>query len=91
MAMHSATILAEENTKLQASNQRQKRKRAQRKQYIATSSALQAQEGQALIAAAKSIVQQSNQAKATSVRQRAPPTCSNCHIQGHNRRQCKSV
>ena len=40
--MHSATILAEENTKLRHANHRQKRKRQQRRQYIATGGALTA-------------------------------------------------
>jgi hypothetical protein len=31
------------------------------------------------------------QREAAQVRQRAPPTCSNCRIQGHNRRQCTST
>jgi hypothetical protein len=35
LAMQSATILADENTKLRASNERQRRKRKQRRQYIA--------------------------------------------------------
>ena len=34
--MHSATILAEENTKLRAANHRRERKKQQRRQYIAT-------------------------------------------------------
>jgi hypothetical protein len=47
--MQSATVLAQENQKLRASNQRQKSKRQQRRQYIARGGALQVQEGQALV------------------------------------------
>lgn len=91
LAMHSATILAEENTKLRAANQRQQRKQQQRRQYITSRGVLQAREGQLLIIEAERGVQEEAQAWAAGVRQRAPPTCSKCHIQGHNRRQCTSI
>ena len=87
MAMHSATILAEENLKLQAANQRQQQNRQQRRQYIASGGALQAQEAQRLAAEADRMYEEADQA-AGSARPRAPPTCSNCHIQGHKRTQC---
>jgi len=89
--MHSATILAEENAKLRTTNQRQKRKQQQRRQYIASGGVLQAQQGQLLVAEAERGVQEEAQGWAAGVRQRAPPTCSKCHIQGHNRRQCTSI
>jgi hypothetical protein len=76
--MHLAIILIEENTKLWAANQRQKRKREQRRQYIASGGVLQAQQGQLLIAEAERVVQEGDQAEAASIRQRAPPTCSKC-------------
>ena len=58
--MHSATILAEENTKLYTANHCQERKKQQQQQYIAIRGALQAQKGQLLIAKAKRVVQKSN-------------------------------
>jgi hypothetical protein len=91
LAMQSATILAEENTKLRASNQRRKRKRAQRRQYIASGGTLQAKEGRALITAAEGGVQEGDQPEVARARTRAPPTCSKCHIQGHNRTQCRAI
>jgi hypothetical protein len=91
LAMQSATILAQENQKLRASNQRQVSKRQQRRQYIARGGALQAQEGQALVIEAEIGVQQSDQAEPSPVQRRAPPTCSKCHVQGHKRTQCKSI
>jgi hypothetical protein len=91
LAMQSATILAEENTKLRASNQRRKRKRAQRRQYVASGGALQAQEGRALITVAEGGVQEGDQPQVARARTRAPPTCSKCHIQGHNRTQCRAI
>jgi hypothetical protein len=91
MAIHSASILLEENAKLRATNERRKKRKGKRRQCIATGGALQAQEGQALIAAAENSVQEGDQVEAASARTRAPPTCSNCHIQGHNRRQYRSI
>ena len=54
--MQSATILAEENAKLRASNHRQKQKRQQRRQYIASGGVLQAQQGQDLVREANNSV-----------------------------------
>jgi hypothetical protein len=45
MAMNSAVLLAEENRQLQAENERQKKKRANRRSYIATGGVLTVQEG----------------------------------------------
>jgi hypothetical protein len=91
LAMQSATILAQENQKLRASNQRQNQKRQLRRQYIACGGALQAQEGQALAAEAERGVEQGDQTEAAPVQRRAPPTCSKCHVQGHKRTHCRSI
>jgi hypothetical protein len=45
MAMNSAILLAEENRQLWAENERQKKKRAKRRSYIATGRVLTVQEG----------------------------------------------
>jgi hypothetical protein len=91
LAMQSATILAEENIKLRASSQRQRQKRQQRRQYIAQGGVLQAQEGQARVREAERAVQEGDQGGAAHTRTRAPPTCSKCHVQGHNRTQCRTI
>ncbi|KAJ8104468.1 hypothetical protein OPT61_g10741 [Boeremia exigua] len=91
LAMNSATILAEENSKLRAANDRQKRKRQIRQQYIACGGVLQAQEGQRLVTEAEIVVQQADQEVTPPARTRAPPTCSKCHVQGHNRTQCRQI
>ena len=44
MAMHSAVLLAAENKKLRAANERQKKKRAVRRSHIATGGVLTVQE-----------------------------------------------
>ncbi|KAH8623156.1 hypothetical protein IG631_22313 [Alternaria alternata] len=87
LAMNSATILAEENRKLRTASQRQRRRRNQRRQYIARGGALQAQQGQQLAIEAERVVAEVEQAQATQGRQRAPPTCTKCHVQGHTRTQ----
>ena len=86
-AMNSATILAAENTKLWQANQRRQRKQQRRRQYIARGGALQVEQGQLLAAEAERVLQQVEQEDRVG-RQRAPPTCSNCHEQGHRRTQC---
>ena len=45
MAINSAVLLAEENRQLRAENERQKKKRAKVKSYIATGGVLTVQEG----------------------------------------------
>jgi hypothetical protein len=45
MAMNSAVLLAEENRQLRIENQRQKKKRAKKRSYIATGSVLIVQKG----------------------------------------------
>jgi len=89
LAMQSATILAEEVKKLRTASERQQRKRDQRRQYIARGGALQAQQGQQLAAEAERVVAEVEQAQGTQGRQRAPPTCTKCHVQGHTRTQCR--
>jgi hypothetical protein len=91
LAMHSATMLAEENTKLRATQTHQRQKKSRRRQYIASGGVLQAQEGQALVAAAQMGVQESSQVGTADAQTRAPPTCSKCHVQGHNRTQCRTI
>jgi len=88
LAMNSATLLAEENRRLRDANQRRRQRQDRRRAYIASGGALQAEEGQRLAAEAERVLQQVEQTERTG-RSRAPPTCSNCHIQGHTRTQCR--
>ena len=89
LAMNSATILAEENRKLRAANHARKQRKTRQRQYIATGGALQANQGRALATIADQALAEAVQAEATPGRQRAPPTCSKCHEQGHKRTQCR--
>jgi hypothetical protein len=45
LAMHNVVLLAEENKQLRAANERQKKKRAKRREYIATGGVLTVREG----------------------------------------------
>jgi len=90
IAMQSATILAEENKKLRAEVQRQQQKQDQRRQYIAAGGALQVRQAQQIAAEAERVVIGTEQSESSQRRQRAPPTCTKCHIQGHTRTTCKT-
>jgi hypothetical protein len=87
-AMNAAIYLAEKGTKLCAANQRQKRTPRQKRQYLLRRRALQAPQGQALVAEAQRGAEQGGHQEGSGRPARAPPTCSKCHVQGHNRRQC---
>jgi hypothetical protein len=89
--MNSATILAEENSKLRAANHRQQRKRQQQRQYIARGGVLRAQKGRALVAEPEMGVVEGDQTQPSQARTQAPPMCSKCHVQGHNRTQCRAI
>jgi hypothetical protein len=89
LMMNSVTILTEEVKKLRRASERQKQKQDHWRQYIARGGALQAQQGQQLAPEAERVVAEVEQALATQGRQRVPPTCSKCHVQGHTRTQCR--
>ncbi|KAH8629613.1 hypothetical protein IG631_16870 [Alternaria alternata] len=91
LAMQSATILAEENKRLRAENQRQQQKKSQQRQYIASGGVLQVQQAQQLAAEAERVVMEASQSQAGERRQRAPPTCTKCHVKGHTRTSCRDV
>jgi len=83
MAMLSAVLLASENEKLRIENQRQKRKRAQPRTYIARGGVLSGAEGLSRAQAAEA------PAEAAAERpQRAPRKCSICASTEHNARTC---
>ena len=88
--MQSAAILAEENRKLRAENQRQQQKHSQQRQYIASGGVLQVQQAQQLAAEAERVVMEASQSQAGERRQRAPPTCTKCYVQGHTRTSCRA-
>jgi len=89
LAMNSVTLLVEENRRLRVTNRRWRQRQDRRRQYIATGGALEADQGRALAATAHLALAEAADAGSTPARQRAPPTCSKCHEQGHRRTQCK--
>lgn len=88
LAMHSALFLASENQKLQAENKRQKRKRAERRSYIARGGILTGAEAQILIENEINSQNRVEDAPPQNTRQRAPRRCSLCASLEHNARTC---
>ena len=96
--MHSATILAEENRKLRSENERQKKKRATRRQYIATGGVLTVREGIRRVQASQQAigqVQTGNIALVEGIitpleqlQTRAPRMCSVCRSLAYTTRTC---
>ena len=83
MAILSTVLLTSENKKLRIENQRQKRKRAQPRTYIARGGVLSGAEGLSRAQAAEA------PAEAAAERpQRAPRKCSICASTEHNARTC---
>ena len=88
MAMHSAVLLASQNEKLTAENHRQKRKRAQRRTYIAKGGVLTGAEAQVLIQRDENGCTEAVQGRQGKVQQRALPRCSLCGSLEHKAPIC---
>ena len=88
MAMHSAALLTDENKKLRAANERQKKKRAVRRSYIATGGVLTVQEGLDRSVAANTEPTGQSTGGAQQRRIRALQTCSICKSLEHTARTC---
>ena len=88
MAMNSAVLLAEENRQLRAENERQKKKRAKRRSYIAIGGVLTVQEGLDLSQIANTELEGGVAMQEATVKTRAPRTCSLCRSLSHTARTC---
>lgn len=88
MAMHSATLLAEENKQLRTANERQKKKRAVRRSYIAKGGVLTVQEGLSQLQTAYTVVTDEVCSPSNGPQTRAPPMCSMCKSLTHTARTC---
>ena len=86
--MNSAVLLAEENRQLQAENERQKKKRAKKRLYIATGGVLTVQEGLDLSQVANTELESRVANQEATVQTRAPRKCSLCRSQSHTARTC---
>ena len=88
MAMSSAVLLVSENEKLRVENQRQKRKRAKRRTYIARGGILSGAEGASRAQAAQKGAAEGAAETAAERPQRAPRKCSMCKSLEHTARTC---
>ena len=88
MAMLSAVLLASENKKLRIENQRQKKKKAQRRTYIARGGVLLGAEGVSRAQAAQTRHEEATVEAAAERPQQALPKCSMCASTEHNARTC---
>ena len=88
MAISSAVLLASENEKLCIENQRQKRKRAKRRTYIARGGVLTGAEGASRAQAAQGGAAEGAAEAAAKRPQRAVRKCSICKLTKHTARTC---
>jgi hypothetical protein len=91
MAMHNATLLAAENRKLRAANEKVRKKRQKRRTYIGKGgslTALEAQEAQREMVIQDEVVNQVVEQPAQPSHSRAPRMCSLCRSLDHTARTC---
>ena len=88
LAMHSAVLLANQNEKLHAENQRQKRKRGQKRSYVTRRGVPTGAEARFLIGREESNRTEVIDTASSGVRQRAPPECTVCSSLEHTARTC---
>ena len=86
--MLSAVLLTSENKKLHIENQRQKKKRAEKRTYIARGGVLSGAERASRAQAAQEGVVEGAAEAATERPQRAPRKCSMCYSIEHTARTC---
>lgn len=96
--MNSAAILAKELADLKQQNKKEKRKSKRSRCQMTPNEGLSIQEGRDLIQQrneygneqgnAVEAIPDSSAPIALNARKRAPPTCSDCHIKGHIRKNC---
>lgn len=84
LAMHSTVLLASQNKKLFAENQRQKRKRGKKRSYLKKGGVLTATEARTLVEVEKKAIKKPSDI----VRPQALPKCSLCSLLEHNARTC---
>ena len=83
LAMHSATLLAEEVRRLRAENARQKKKKQARRSYIAQGGVLTIEQGLQLI--------EEKERKKQAAGSTTQRLCSICRLPGHNKRNCPGI
>ena len=88
LAMHTNTVLTEENRQLRAENQRQKRKRAIKRSFIQSGGVLTVQEGIELVETAENGSIGGEVEPRVQAQPRALGRCSICRSTIHNARTC---
>jgi uncharacterized protein YdeI (YjbR/CyaY-like superfamily) len=88
MAMHNVVLLADKNKQLQAANERQKKKRAVRRSYVAKGGVLTVQEGLDQLQTADVDIIGRVVGQPVELQIRAPRTCSMCKSLVHTARKC---
>jgi hypothetical protein len=88
LAMNSAVLLAEENRQLRRENERQEKKRAKKRAFIATGGVLTMQEGLDRSQATNTVPESGELPEEVTVKTRAPRTCSMCKSLLHTARTC---
>ena len=88
MVMHNAVLLASENKKLQAVNEKQKIKRQAKRSYIANGGTLTVTEGAKLAQGAKESQNTVAIQGQGEVNKRAPPRCSLYNSLKHKANKC---
>jgi hypothetical protein len=78
LAMNSAVLLAEENKQLRGENERQKKKRAKKRTFIATGGVLTMHEGVNRSQTANTVLESGVANQEVTTQTRAPRTCSMC-------------
>jgi DDE superfamily endonuclease/helix-turn-helix, Psq domain/Tc5 transposase DNA-binding domain len=88
LAMNSAVLLAEENRQLRGENERQKKKRAKRRAFIATGGVLTIQEGLERSQVTNIVPESGAVTEEVTIQRRAPRMCSLCRSLVHTARTC---
>jgi hypothetical protein len=88
LAINSTVLLAEENRQLQGENQRQKKKRAKRRAFIATGGVLTIQEGLDRSQVTNTVLESGAVTEEGIIKTRAPRTCSIYKSLLHTARTC---
>jgi hypothetical protein len=84
--MNSVVLLAEENRQLRHKNKRQKRKRAEKRTFIAKGGVLTVQEGRSLSQNTNTVLESGVVHQEATIQTRAPRKCSMCYSLEHTAR-----
>ena len=76
---------------LEAANKYLQKKEKRTLKQIQHGGILEVRQAQQLILERDNAAEQERNEAVQRPRQRAPPTCSGCHIQGHTIRQCRNI